>query len=318
MNSGVLVQDGVAYAAAGAIDYDGTYVYALDALTGKVIWQNTTSGHLSPTSRKGVSAQGGLTIADGKLWLAGGNMIGAGVYDLRTGECFSVAPKDTDRSGTHRGAEIMAFSDKLVFSGGLSLFSPSTKMIRPGGFTMIPSDKGGARMAYKFIMGGVVPPAWNSDTFVCADGPDNPAICYDLPAIKSFIEMKSALKDVRVDPAGFGKTVSGRGLGGRYKSTPEETPARRWDISALGKSDTVSVALASNAAVFVSAIEQKDSQTPAWETLAIDSVDGRVLWRQTLPSEPVPGGLLIDRDGQVVVVLRDGSAICFGAPQEEI
>ena len=239
-------------------------------------------------------------------------MIGTGVYDLETGACMSAAPKDTDRSGTHRGSEIMAFSDKLIFTGGLPLFAPSTKMIRPGGFTMIPSDKGGARMAYKFIMGGVVPPAWNDNAFVCADGPNNPAICCDLSAINWFIKKKFAPKDVRLDPMGFGKTVSGRGLGGRHTSAPEEIPVRRWDIAALGKSDTVSVALASNAAVLVSAFDREDSDAPVWETLAVDSVDGRILWRQALPSEPVPGGLLIDRDGQVVVVLRNGSAICFG------
>ena len=69
VNSGVLVQDGVAYAAAGIIDYDGTYVYALNAITGALKWQNTTSGHLDPSLRKGVSAQGNLTLAQGKLWL---------------------------------------------------------------------------------------------------------------------------------------------------------------------------------------------------------------------------------------------------------
>ena len=63
VNTGVLVKDGVAYAGAGIIDTDGTYVYALDALTGKVKWQNITSGHLDKQLRKGVSAQGILTAA---------------------------------------------------------------------------------------------------------------------------------------------------------------------------------------------------------------------------------------------------------------
>ena len=67
VTSGVLVQDGVAYAAAGVIDYDGTYVYALDAETGKPIWGNTTSGHLDKELRKGVSAQGILTISGNRL-----------------------------------------------------------------------------------------------------------------------------------------------------------------------------------------------------------------------------------------------------------
>jgi outer membrane protein assembly factor BamB len=44
--SGVLVEDGTAYFAAGIANYDGTYVYALDAATGRIRWQNNTSGHL--------------------------------------------------------------------------------------------------------------------------------------------------------------------------------------------------------------------------------------------------------------------------------
>ena len=39
--SGVLVQDGVAYAAAGIVNYDGTHVYALDAATGRPAGRTT-------------------------------------------------------------------------------------------------------------------------------------------------------------------------------------------------------------------------------------------------------------------------------------
>ncbi|HNR32091.1 MAG TPA: PQQ-binding-like beta-propeller repeat protein, partial [Candidatus Hydrogenedentes bacterium] len=46
VNTGVLVRDGVAYFAAGIIDYDGTYVYAVDAATGALKWVNNTTGHL--------------------------------------------------------------------------------------------------------------------------------------------------------------------------------------------------------------------------------------------------------------------------------
>ena len=48
---GVVVQDGVVYAAAGIAHYDGTHVYALDAATGQVKWYNDTSGTTVPESR---------------------------------------------------------------------------------------------------------------------------------------------------------------------------------------------------------------------------------------------------------------------------
>ena len=82
VNTGVLVHDGVAYFAAGIVDHDGTYVYALDARTGRLQWQNNTCGHLSPELRKGVSAQGNLTIHGDQLLLAGGNQVSPAAFDL--------------------------------------------------------------------------------------------------------------------------------------------------------------------------------------------------------------------------------------------
>ncbi|MCZ7636828.1 MAG: PQQ-binding-like beta-propeller repeat protein [Verrucomicrobia bacterium] len=70
--SGVLLQDGVAYVAAGIVNYDGTHVYALDAATGRIRWQNHSSGHLDPEARTGVSVQGHLGFLNGKLYLPGG------------------------------------------------------------------------------------------------------------------------------------------------------------------------------------------------------------------------------------------------------
>ena len=46
VNTGVLVHEGIAYFGAGIVDHDGTYVYAVDAQTGELIWQNNRSGHL--------------------------------------------------------------------------------------------------------------------------------------------------------------------------------------------------------------------------------------------------------------------------------
>jgi len=87
--SGVLVADGVAYVAAGIVNYDGTHVYALDAATGKLKWQNNSSGHLNPEARTGVSVQGHLMFCDGKLYLAGGNVVSPAIYDAKDGQCLN-------------------------------------------------------------------------------------------------------------------------------------------------------------------------------------------------------------------------------------
>jgi len=88
---------GVVYAAAGIGDYDGTHVYALDAITGKVIWRNDTSGQISPTVRSGVSLQGNLNIQGGELRFCGGTVYPTAQYDLRTGQCLN-QPSDQIQS----------------------------------------------------------------------------------------------------------------------------------------------------------------------------------------------------------------------------
>jgi len=87
--SGVLVEDGVAYVAAGIVNYDQTYVYALDAETGRVKWANDTSGHLNAQARCGVSVQGHLLLHDGKLYMAGGTSVSPAVYDATDGKCLN-------------------------------------------------------------------------------------------------------------------------------------------------------------------------------------------------------------------------------------
>ncbi|NOX53676.1 MAG: PQQ-binding-like beta-propeller repeat protein [Planctomycetes bacterium] len=90
---GVVVQDGTVYAAAGIAHYDGTYVVALDAVTGKLKWKNDRSGRLAPKSNRGVSLQGNLFIADGELRFLGGGVCEFARFDLKTGRCLN-PPKE--------------------------------------------------------------------------------------------------------------------------------------------------------------------------------------------------------------------------------
>ena len=136
---GVLVQDGVAYAAAGIIDYDGTYVYALDAMTGRPKWANMTSGHLDKSLRKGVSAQGVLTLASDRLWMPGGNVISPACYNLQNGECLSRSVGNgSPRS--NRGEEIGVFGQNYLVFGGRLKYSGIRNDVNPGLFTLAKID----------------------------------------------------------------------------------------------------------------------------------------------------------------------------------
>lgn len=89
VSGGVLVHKGVVYAAAGIAHYDGTYVVALDAVTGEVKWYNDKSGTLSEKVNSGVSLQGSLAIRNNELCFEGGGIYQTARYDLETGRCLN-------------------------------------------------------------------------------------------------------------------------------------------------------------------------------------------------------------------------------------
>lgn len=122
--SGVIVDQGVAYVAAGLANYDGTHVYALDAETGKIRWQNNRSGHLDEASRTGVGVQGHLLVHRGKLFLAGGNAVSPAEYDLAGGECLNPPPHRPSRGGdflvgsiSPRGSELYVVGNEIKAAG---------------------------------------------------------------------------------------------------------------------------------------------------------------------------------------------------------
>lgn len=97
---GVVVDKGTVFAAAGIAHYDGTYVAALDAVSGAVKWQNDSSGILAADVGNGVSMQGSPYVQDGALCFQGGGVYEIARYDLGNGRCLN--PPDTNtRSQFH-------------------------------------------------------------------------------------------------------------------------------------------------------------------------------------------------------------------------
>jgi len=116
--SGVLVADDTAYVAAGMANYDGTYVYALDATTGRIKWQNNTSGHLDQQAHTGVGVQGHMMLHAGKLYMAGGNAVSPAVYDAATGKCLNdPAPLARCQSESPRGWELSLLGEQVIACG---------------------------------------------------------------------------------------------------------------------------------------------------------------------------------------------------------
>ena len=82
--TGAVVHEGIAYAAAGYHTINGVYVYALHAASGQVRWENHESAQFHAISG-GNGAVRTITVARGKLWMAGG-LDWPVSFDLKTGQ----------------------------------------------------------------------------------------------------------------------------------------------------------------------------------------------------------------------------------------
>lgn len=88
--TGVLVSNNVAYFAAGMNNYDGTHVYALDAASGAMKWQNNDTGGTGAS----VSVQGDLLLYEDKLYLAGGSAASPAAFDILNGRCLDAGQRN--------------------------------------------------------------------------------------------------------------------------------------------------------------------------------------------------------------------------------
>jgi outer membrane protein assembly factor BamB len=294
VNSGVVVHNGVAYFAAGIIDHDGTSVYALDAKTGQIQWQNHSSGHLNKVLRKGVSVQGNLTIQAGKLLLAGGNQVSPATFDLETGKCLS-ATIENGRPKANNGQFIGLFQGDVPLVGGRILFSAAENVATKGSFSTY-TEKGRST----FSWGGIAP-SWSDQTVAMVNYRNGKLTCFEGKAVRSRVAAGIAPAD--------GDRRRRRSLAESFAADG----ATRWqtDLGEANKFEAISIVVCPNAVIAVIQQQQKYRAQPQWYVVAFDSEKGRQLWRHEVRESPLPGGLLVDRDGQVVVTMLSGNVQCL-------
>ena len=86
VRTGVLVEDGVVYAAAGVFPYEGLYIKAINAKTGKIHWVNDTAGDKSwGQAYGGMSPQGYIVASRDTLFVPAGRSMPV-AFDKRTGK----------------------------------------------------------------------------------------------------------------------------------------------------------------------------------------------------------------------------------------
>jgi outer membrane protein assembly factor BamB len=127
--------------------------------------------------------------------------------------------------------------------------------------------------------------------------------------------------------AADGDKVSDRIEKGYPKPTLEQNRARtatltqallddgavRWetDLDEPTKFEVVSLAVCRKAVVAVLQVQQRFRAQATWYVTAFDSTSGEQRWQQELRATPLPGGLLIDRDGRTIVATLTGELLSF-------
>ena len=295
VNSGVLVDGGTAYFAAGIIDHDGTYVYAVDSKTGSVKWSNNSSGHLNKDLRKGVSVQGNLAMHNGRLLLAGGNQVSPAPYDAKTGGCLA-QPIQQGQPKTNNGRYAGVLGGRFPIVGGRILYSAAENVSTKGSFT-VHAD------ANRFTLNfGGIAPAWDDDSVALVNFRHGKLACCDMPKVLARID--KGYPDRNRQQRWRANLAAGLASDG----------AIRWetDLGESNKFEAVSLVVCPNAIVGAVKYQQKYRSQPQWYAVAFDRESGKPIWQHEIFGTPLPGGLLVDRDGRVVLTMVTGSVLCLG------
>ena len=295
--SGVLVEDGVAYFAAGMVDHDGTYVYAVNAETGQLKWQNNSSGHLNAELRKGVSVQGNLSILGNQLILAGGNQVSPAQFDIESGKCLTPS-FDNGRPKANNGRFVGVLHDQSVIVGGRVLYSAAENVSTKGSFAVF-SKKNAFQLHY-----GGVPPAWNDDVTAIVNFKHGKLTCFESPKV--------------VDRVNKGLDVENVGRDNRrwmnLYSQLERDKAIRWqsDLNGASEFEAVSMAVCPNAVVAVVKYQNRTRAHAQWYVVALDAKSGAPYFQHELQDVPLPDGLLVDAQGRIIVTTISGDVVCLG------
>ncbi len=320
--AGVLVQEGVVYTAASLLNDDATHVYALDAKTGHIMWQNNTSGLPKDKSEDGVTAVGTLTVAQGRLWLRTTS------YDLKTGECQPSANSLMERyTGVVQG--------KYLLFGGRRYYESQSRPLTigrsPAALSMLELNAEGKGIAKQIEFSDYTESfaAWDDRQMIATPVLDDhtsingalkhaPILCWDLAKTLTEAQAERADKVAKiVDYPSMLKWNSAKQSKFSWEHVGE-LPMGQW---MLETHRTYAVALAANVVLATYGIMEDPDQhifrtynnvvPTKWFATALDRTTGKELWKQPLPSEPVLDGLCIAHDGSVIVQLLNGSVLCI-------
>jgi outer membrane protein assembly factor BamB len=162
VNSSAVVDKGTIYAAAGISNFDGAHVYALDAATGKIRWQNHSAAYEDENlPGSGVGVQGPFLLHNDRLVLPSGNAPALTAFRTQDG---TIAPNAGGGRGKDlylKGGQVLATGFPMYWrteddhflstmdlehpAGILRLGIPPNDPTAPNAFAFFPHAQGGDR-----------------------------------------------------------------------------------------------------------------------------------------------------------------------------
>ena len=181
--------------------------------------------------------------------------------------------------------------------GGRILYSAAENVATKGWFNIF-----GKNTSYRFNSGGI-PPAWNDETLAVVNFKQGKLAACDSATVATQVQ------------EGYGDTKERRGWLRSISTSLQDQGAMRWqsDLGETNKFETVSLVVSPNAVIAVLRYQQRFRSQAQWFLVALNAKKGVEQFRHELLTDPFPGGLIVDRDGQVLVTLLDGGLLCVGS-----
>ena len=313
--TGILVHpNGNAYFASGMMDEYGVQVFALNAQTGAIVWQNTNAGvcldNRLGLARVGHQPGGYMTVQGPNLLVKEGtraygkNLQRIDVYNLLTGTISgqdTSFPKNPVNNGSNfwTGRQI-GLMGNYVIGWGEDIVTE-----------MECEQYGGATTFSKFdASGNPVRPFLELGDGLALRGPNLNAIVWDgteayWEAFKFELSGSTGLTQY-LDDAVANPILS---CSTAYLfNAPPTTTDIRWKPVSLSGTDRAT-ALTTNCLVELNS---------AGSIGVMDRVSGQQLFHLSSGGEPYMQGLAVDRSGKIIVVNRNGDVVCYGTPSPVI
>jgi outer membrane protein assembly factor BamB len=317
VNSGITIAGGDVIFAAGLFGDFGTHVYALNAKTGAITWQNNGGGTFyKAQDRVGITPAGyGITVR-GTYWqraLNGRN----GIFSLTDGAIRPLpgSPSSLAAAGgpSTYGAEMMRLDSSHVLYGCDWLFMPaghSGFSDRKRTFVAQSIDAQGNALypEVSVALNSTCAPAWDPQAFVAYIQNGHSSGWLERWNTAAYIRVVDSVRAANTTAAEA--NVSGWPA---FAGTAA-TPLAQWATPVL---EAKAIALASNAVVVTvsdwTSADRWNAATWKWSLclLARNALD--TLWRTTLPGTPVRNGVAIGRGGEIVVALESGTILVYGS-----